>query len=228
MALKGYMPKRRRSLWYRPMLNPFYHLFNPNEQKVLLFLLFFLVLGSILKLQGYNPKTGESAAAESLQVALKVDTPLKIDIRTANEKELQTLAGIGLKRAQSIIEYRNAKAFQNVNEIMQISGIGIKTYQKLLPNLVVFGDSSVAEKSKTAKSSTGTKSTAKVADESPVNINTGGIDELCKLNSIGKVKAQAIIDYRTQHGAFQSAEDICKVKGIGAATLHKNLHRIRL
>lgn len=226
------MPKPRQSLCYRQMKNPILNLFSPQEQRLLLFVLLFFILGSVLKLQGYNPKAHELAAAESLQVALQKDVELKIDIRTADEKELQALPGVGPKRAQSILEYRNSQPFQNVNEIMQISGIGIKTYQKMLANLVVFGDSSAVEKSKskgekppkTVKS----KSSAKAADDSPVNINTAGIEELCKLSGIGKVKAQAILDYRAENGAFQSAEELTKVKGIGAATLQKNLRRIRL
>lgn len=54
-----------------------------------------------------------------------------------------------------------------------------------------------------------------------VNINTAGVQELETLPSIGAVKAQAIVDYRTEHGGFKSIEDIQKVKGIGKATFEK-------
>lgn len=47
-----------------------------------------------------------------------------------------------------------------------------------------------------------------------VNINTAGLEELCTLPGIGEARAQDIITYREQHGAFQRAEDIMKVSGI--------------
>ncbi len=52
-----------------------------------------------------------------------------------------------------------------------------------------------------------------------VNVNTASKEELESLKDIGPVKAQAIVDYRAQHGPFRSLEDLDKVKGIGKATL---------
>lgn len=50
-----------------------------------------------------------------------------------------------------------------------------------------------------------------------VNINTADSAELQTLTGIGEVKAQAIIDYRTQNGPFQTIEEIKNVSGIGDA-----------
>lgn len=47
-----------------------------------------------------------------------------------------------------------------------------------------------------------------------VNINQADVDELKTLPRIGKVKAQAIVDYRKEHGLFKKVEDIKQVKGI--------------
>jgi competence protein ComEA len=52
-----------------------------------------------------------------------------------------------------------------------------------------------------------------------VNVNTASKQELEALKEIGPVKAQAIIDYRNQHGPFRSLDDLDKVKGIGKATI---------
>ncbi len=59
-----------------------------------------------------------------------------------------------------------------------------------------------------------------------ININTAPAEELDLLPGIGPVIAQRIIDYREQHGPFQSIEDIQEVKGIGEVTFEKIKDRI--
>lgn len=62
-----------------------------------------------------------------------------------------------------------------------------------------------------------------------VNINQAGADELAEaLNGVGEKKAEAIIQYRDQHGDFISVSGLAQVKGIGDATVSKNQDRIRL
>jgi comEA protein len=56
---------------------------------------------------------------------------------------------------------------------------------------------------------------------SPININQADVKELGNLPGIGPVKAQAIVDYRTENGNFQSKEEIMKVKGIGPKTYER-------
>ena len=53
------------------------------------------------------------------------------------------------------------------------------------------------------------------AEEEKININQADKNTLCKLEGIGESTAQAIIDYRTSKGAFKSAREITKIKGIG-------------
>ena len=48
-----------------------------------------------------------------------------------------------------------------------------------------------------------------------ININTATRGELMDLSGIGEVIAGRVIDYRNQHGRFESIEDIMKVSGIG-------------
>lgn len=52
-----------------------------------------------------------------------------------------------------------------------------------------------------------------------VNINTATSEELQQLNGIGPSKAEAIIQYREENGAFSSADELIEVPGIGEKTL---------
>ena len=52
-----------------------------------------------------------------------------------------------------------------------------------------------------------------------VNVNTADAAELETLTGIGPSLAQAIIDYRAEHGDFTAAEELLLVKGIGEAKL---------
>lgn len=61
-----------------------------------------------------------------------------------------------------------------------------------------------------------------------VSLNSAGLSELMQLSGVGEKKAQAILDYRQQQGAFQQIEDLMKVKGIGPALFEKNKARLGL
>jgi len=50
----------------------------------------------------------------------------------------------------------------------------------------------------------------------PVDLNSADLSTLQQIKGIGPVKAQAIVNYRTQNGPFKSVEDLAKIKGIGA------------
>ena len=58
---------------------------------------------------------------------------------------------------------------------------------------------------------------------SPVNINTADKETLMTaISGVGEKKAEAIIEYREQHGPFKSVDEITKIKGIGQGILDKN------
>ena len=91
----------------------------------------------------YVAKNGEelapvaSASAETTG-GEKQSKDGKVNLNTATEAELQTISGIGQKRAQDIIAYREEKGkFQSVDELKNVSGIGQKTLEKLKEHVTV-------------------------------------------------------------------------------------------
>jgi competence protein ComEA len=61
-----------------------------------------------------------------------------VNLNTATEAELQTLSGVGPKKAADIIAYRDANGgFKSVEELKEVSGIGDKTYERLSPLVTV-------------------------------------------------------------------------------------------
>lgn len=57
---------------------------------------------------------------------------IKVNINTAQVNELESLPGIGPKKAEAIIQYRTEQgSFQVKEDLMNISGIGEKTFQQL-------------------------------------------------------------------------------------------------
>ena len=60
----------------------------------------------------------------------------KIDINKADAKTLQQLSGIGEKKAQAIIDYRNKVGkIKDMAELSKIDGLGSTTIEKIAPFL---------------------------------------------------------------------------------------------
>ncbi len=63
----------------------------------------------------------------------------------------------------------------------------------------------------------------------PVDLNNADAETIAReLNGVGTSRAQAIVDYRNENGAFQSAEELLNVTGIGPHILDANRANIRL
>ena len=67
------------------------------------------------------------------------------------------------------------------------------------------------------KDSTDDTSSSSVVISGKLSLNTATLDELMTLPGIGESKAQAIIEYREEVGAFQNIEELKEVSGIGDA-----------
>lgn len=62
----------------------------------------------------------------------------KVNINTADASLLQTLSGIGIKKAEAIIAYREEHGpFASVDDLQEVSGIGEKTVEKLRASITI-------------------------------------------------------------------------------------------
>jgi competence protein ComEA len=70
--------------------------------------------------------------------AAKTGTLSTVNINTASAKELDALPGIGAKTAALIVEYRQKNGpFKKIEELMNVRGVGEKSFLKLKPQLTV-------------------------------------------------------------------------------------------
>jgi len=73
-----------------------------------------------------------SAASDS-----EITAVVTVNLNEASEAELVRLPGIGPSRARAIIAYRDRRPFKRPEEILNVHGIGRKTFRKLRPHLTV-------------------------------------------------------------------------------------------
>ncbi|MGQ7508929.1 helix-hairpin-helix domain-containing protein [Streptococcus suis] len=78
-----------------------------------------------------------STTASSAMSQEEKNTSL-VNLNTATEADLQTISGIGAKRAADIIAYREANGgFKSVDDLNSVSGIGDKTMESIRPYVTV-------------------------------------------------------------------------------------------
>ncbi|MDR2875859.1 MAG: helix-hairpin-helix domain-containing protein [Methylobacillus sp.] len=76
-----------------------------------------------------------------------------VDLNTASQTELESVKGIGPKKAQAIIEYRQKNGlFKSVDELDNVPGFGKKTVDLVKKDLTVSGGTKAANSAKPADS----------------------------------------------------------------------------
>lgn len=89
----------------------------------------------------YVPKIGEEVQTQMPSLwteSANQSEDGKIHINMATMDEITTLNGIGPKKAQAIIDYRDENGpFQTIDDLLQVSGIGEKTLESLRDDIVI-------------------------------------------------------------------------------------------
>ena len=110
-----------------------------------------------------------------------------------------------------------------VNDLVQAAGGALPEADMTSVNLA----KRVSDEDQVYVSSVGEAPPASV-DEAPpsatsrsnlLDINRASAEQLMALPGIGEVKSQAIVNYRTEVGRFQSIDQLLDVPGIGSVTL---------
>lgn len=89
-----------------------------------------------------------AAAAKKAPAAARVRaTPgAPVNLNAATLAQLQTLPGVGVSTAQRIVDYRQKNgAFKKVEELMNVKGLGEKSFLKLKPLITVAEKSAGAD-----------------------------------------------------------------------------------
>jgi competence protein ComEA len=72
------------------------------------------------------------------KAATKASAAAPVNLNTASAIELQTLPGVGPATSARILEYRQkAGGFKKIEDLMNIQGIGEKSFLKLKPLVIV-------------------------------------------------------------------------------------------
>lgn len=102
---------------------------------VFLFIIIFIFCIQEAKPIDIGTKTSPNALEKSWSEEFKLLAPGmmdKININSATLEDLEALPGVGEKTAEAIISYREKNGpFQSIDDIVNVSGIGIKKQEQM-------------------------------------------------------------------------------------------------
>ena len=132
-------------------------------------------------------------------VSNKLKPGATIELNAADSAQLTTVRGIGASFAIRIIRYRNRiGGFYNKEQLMEVYELDSTKYAEIKDQLTV-NPSAVIR----------------------ININTISFASLRQSPYLSYKQASAIIEYRTQHGSYNSINDVGNVAIITPDVLHK-------
>ena len=101
--------------------------------------LMFLAVIAFAAIPAAAQQPSPAKAAKPAAAAAKPAAPAApVNINTATLAQLESLPGVGTKAAERILEYREKNGkFKKVEDLMNVKGIGEKSFLKLKPLLTV-------------------------------------------------------------------------------------------
>lgn len=150
-----------------------------------------------------------------------------LELNTASAKDLAYIDGVGDTLAERIVEYARNYGFYDVNDLLNVSGIGQSKFNRIRPYVYVDA-SGLPPKTETTASyyddifgssdnSNVFPNDAASADAAGiyrVNINTAGKADFMQLPGIDEELADSIISLRNQIGGFAVIEELSLVDGM--------------
>lgn len=131
-----------------------------------------------------------------------------VNVNAASLEELQLLPVVGPAMAEEILAHRPFSNPQDLDD--RVKGLGPAKLEKMLPFLAFQGPNV-----------TPVAAAADVEAGRLIELNTATAEELDQLPDIGESMAQAIVAYRTEHGPFQSINDLRNIKRFGETKIEK-------
>ncbi|GEO10620.1 hypothetical protein SAE01_31160 [Segetibacter aerophilus] len=154
----------------------------------------------ILEKEGISKKIVQTRAYSAINHERDENTRTRIiDINLADTSAFISLPGIGTKLATRIINFRQKLGgFSSVNQLGETYGIADSTFQQIKGRLQCNNP-----------------------DVKKLNINTADAHELRTHPYIRWNIANAIVNYRNQHGAYKSVDELHKIEIIDENTYTK-------
>jgi competence protein ComEA len=107
-----------------------------EKRRRLMWHLVILVVLLAAALPSARPATAGGTTTPSMNVAAVVDA--KVNINTADVKELMKLQGVGRSLAEKIVQYRDAHGlFRKAGDLRKVEGVGAALWEKNRERVVV-------------------------------------------------------------------------------------------